>query len=139
MLFYGPVRFGSDWNILARSLLGFAYLLPPLAWLRSRFLETKNASLTRLAGAGQALDDWLETSPLSPRERQIVVRVLEGKTNKAIEQELFIGRRTVESHLYSIYKKLGIKNRLQLARLAAAGMESKNRPGPSADTIEPFF
>jgi DNA-binding CsgD family transcriptional regulator len=33
------------------------------------------------------------------------------------------GRRTVESHLYSIYRKLVVKNRLQLARLAAAETE----------------
>jgi len=127
MLFYGPLRFGSDWNVLVRSLFGFAYLLPPLAWLRGRFLETKNALLTRLAGAGKVLDRWLETSSLSPRERQIVACVLEGKSNKAIEQELFIGRRTVESHLYSIYRKLGVKNRLQLARLAAAETERADR------------
>jgi len=35
-------------------------------------------------------------------------------------------RRTVESHLYSIYRKLGVKNRLQLARLAAAETEREN-------------
>ena len=119
MLFYGPLHFDSDWNVLARGLLGFAYLLPPLAWLRGHFFETENALLTRLAGAGRPLDHWLGTRNLSPRERQIAASVLEGKSNKTIEQELFIGRRTVESHLYRIYRKLGVKNRLQLARLAA--------------------
>ena len=123
MLFYGPRIFASDWNVLVRSLTGFAYLLPPLIWLDRRFLDTRNALLTRLAGSGPALDRWLETMNLSPRERQIAACVLEGKSNKTIEQELFIGRRTVESHLYSIYRKMGVKNRLQLARLSAAEME----------------
>jgi DNA-binding CsgD family transcriptional regulator len=127
MLFYGPRLFASDWNVLVRSLMGFAYLLPPLIWLRRRFLDTRNALLTRLASSGPALDRWLETRNLSPRERQIAVCVLEGKSNKSIEQELFIGRRTVESHLYSIYRKMGVKNRLQLARLSAAEMERENR------------
>lgn len=76
--------------------------------------------LTRLSGAGAALDIWLEQTNLSPRERQIARCVLEGKSNAVIEKELFIGRRTVESHLYSIYRKTGVKNRLQLARLAAS-------------------
>lgn len=125
-LFFGPVRRGSDWNVLARSLLGFVYLLPPLALLRARFQETKNALLTRLTGAGKALADWLETRNLSPREREIAARVLEGKSNQAIEKELFISRRTVESHLYNIYRKLGVKNRLQLARLAAAETERED-------------
>ena len=128
MIFFGPFRFGRAGHILVRSLLGFAYLLPPLAFLRIRFRETRDALLTRLAGAGTELDRWLETTSLSPRERQIAARVLVGKSNKAIEQELFIGRRTVESHLYSIYRKVGVKNRLQLARLAATETEGHQRP-----------
>ena len=130
MLFYGSRIFAADWNVLARGLIGFAYLLPPLIWLRRRYLDTGNALLTRLAGAGPALDRWLETTNLSPRERQIAACILEGKSNKSIEQELFIGRRTVESHLYSIYRKMGVKNRLQLARLSAAEMERKSRLPP---------
>jgi len=126
-LYFGPVRFGSDWNVLVRSLLGFVYLLPPLALLGVRFRETRHALLTRLSGAGKALDRWLETRNLSPREREITARVLEGKSNQTIEKELFVGRRTVESHLYNIYRKLGVKNRLQLARLAAAETEREGR------------
>jgi hypothetical protein len=47
-----------------------------MAWQRVRFLETKDALLTRLAGAGKALDRWLETRSLTPRERQIATCVL---------------------------------------------------------------
>jgi DNA-binding CsgD family transcriptional regulator len=125
VLFYVPLRLDPTWRVLGRSLLGFAYLLPPLAWLQVRFRETKDALLTRLTGAGDVLDRWLEGRNLSPRERQIARCVLEGKSNKTIEQDLFIGKRTVESHLYSIYQKLGVKNRLQLARLAAAETEKR--------------
>jgi len=134
ILFFVPLRFGSGWIVVIRSLLGFAYLVPPLIWLQKRFNETKKALLTRLAGAGPALDHLLETRNLSPRERQIVACVLHGKSNKAIEQELFIGRRTVESHLYRIYRKLGVKNRLQLAHLAAAEMERHALRGAAEKT-----
>jgi len=121
-----------DWNmhVLVRSLLGFVYILPLLAWQQVRFRETKDALLTRLAGAGDKLAHWLESKKLSPRERQIAFCVLEGKSNKAVEKELFIGRRTVESHLYSIYRKTGVKNRLQLARLAAAETERADKDQP---------
>ncbi len=54
--------------------------------------------------------------------------VLEEKSNAVIEKDLFIGRRTVESHLYSICQKMGVKSRLQLARLAAAEAERLARP-----------
>jgi DNA-binding CsgD family transcriptional regulator len=127
-VFYGPLRLDPGWKALVRGLFGLAYLIPPLAWQHVRFRETKDSLLTRLTGAGKMLDRWLEARNLSPRERQIACCVLEGKSNKAIEKELFIGRRTVESHLYSIYRKLGVKNRLQLARLAAAEAERQARP-----------
>jgi DNA-binding CsgD family transcriptional regulator len=127
-VFYGPLLLDPGWKALARGLFGLAYLIPPLAWLHVRFRETKAALLTRLTGAMEILDRWLEIKNLSPRERQIARCVLEGKGNKTIEKELFIGRRTVESHLYSVYRKLGVKSRLQLARLAAAEAERQACP-----------
>jgi len=120
VLFYSPLPLSSGARLFVRSLLGFLYLFPLLVWMNGRFRKTKNALLTGLAGAGAALDRWFESKGLSPREREIARRVLEGKSNAAIEKELFIGRRTVESHLYSIYRKTGVKSRLQLARLAAS-------------------
>jgi len=51
---------------------------------------------------------------LTKREQQVVMLVLEGKSNKEIENELYISQKTVKAHLYNIYKKLNVKNRLQL-------------------------
>ena len=72
----------------------------------------------------EALDVWLKERNISPREREIILLVLMGKTNRSIEKELFISKRTVESHLYNIYRKLRIKNRMQLLRLVS----EKSRP-----------
>jgi len=54
---------------------------------------------------------------ISGRELEIVAGVLEGLSNHAIAERLFISPRTVEKHLYNIYQKAGIKNRLQLFNL----------------------
>ena len=54
---------------------------------------------------------------ISGRELEIVTCVLEGLSNHAIAERLFISPRTVEKHLYNIYQKAGIKNRLQLFNL----------------------
>jgi DNA-binding CsgD family transcriptional regulator len=54
---------------------------------------------------------------ISGRELEIVAGVLEGLSNAAIAERLFISPRTVEKHLYNIYQKAGIKNRLQLYNL----------------------
>ncbi len=112
-----------SWQILSRELLGLAYLLVPLRWMATRYRETGAAPLTRLAADDGAVERWLASTTLSPREREIVCQVVVGKTNVAIGEALFIGVRTVESHLHSIYRKLGVRSRLQLVRRAA--MESE--------------
>lgn len=50
----------------------------------------------------------------SNREQEIIKLVLQGKSNKEIEDELFIALKTVKSHLYNIYRKTNVKNRLEL-------------------------
>jgi DNA-binding CsgD family transcriptional regulator len=126
-LFFLPLGFKPGTLILVRGLFGLAYLLPPLLFLILGLRATAAVPLTRLGNDPGAADAWFEKAGLSARESEIVRRVLEGQSNTAIGAELFIGRRTVESHLYNIYRKLGVKNRLQLARRAAS--ESAPRAG----------
>ena len=58
---------------------------------------------------------------LSERERQIADCVTEGLTNLAIAVRLSIRPKTVEKHLTSIFSKLGVSSRSQLAALIARG------------------
>jgi len=58
-----------------------------------------------------------DTFAITNRESEIVQLVLQGHSNQLIGEKLFISTRTVESHLYSIFQKLGVKNRIQLANL----------------------
>lgn len=58
------------------------------------------------------------TSPaesLSGGERQIAERAAAGATNREIAEALFLTQRTVEFHLTSVYRKLGIRGRHQIA------------------------
>ena len=52
---------------------------------------------------------------LTPSERRVADLAAEGPTNREIAQTLFVTQRTVEVHLTSIYRKLGISSRSQLA------------------------
>ena len=54
---------------------------------------------------------------ISKREQEIVRLMLNGWSNQDIENELHISVRTVRNHLTSIYKKLGVKDRFQMANL----------------------
>jgi DNA-binding CsgD family transcriptional regulator len=53
---------------------------------------------------------------LTAAERRVAVLVAEGRTNREVAAELFLGERTVASHLTHIYAKLGVRSRTELAR-----------------------
>jgi non-specific serine/threonine protein kinase len=55
---------------------------------------------------------------LSPRERELVTLVAQGRTNAEIATELYISVRTVTSHLDRIRDKTGYRRRADLTRLA---------------------
>ncbi|MEV5598779.1 AAA family ATPase [Streptomyces sp. NPDC052496] len=54
---------------------------------------------------------------LTRRERQVLADAVRGRSNGAIADALFITRRTVEIHLTSAYRKLGIQGRKEFAQL----------------------
>ncbi len=57
---------------------------------------------------------WAEG--LTPAERRVAALVAEGRTNREVASALFLGERTVTSHLTHIYAKLGVRSRTELAR-----------------------
>jgi two-component system, chemotaxis family, CheB/CheR fusion protein len=59
---------------------------------------------------------------LTPREREIMDRVLAGQRSKNIAADLGISQRTVEKHRASIMKRTGSKSLPALARLALAAV-----------------
>jgi DNA-binding CsgD family transcriptional regulator len=54
-------------------------------------------------------------SRLTPRERQVTVLVAQGLSPGEIARKLSVSRRTVESHLFSVYGKTGTGSRVKLA------------------------
>ena len=53
-------------------------------------------------------------SQLSPQELQIAQLAAEGLSNREIGEQLYLSHRTVESHLYRLFPKLGVTSRAQL-------------------------
>jgi DNA-binding CsgD family transcriptional regulator len=53
---------------------------------------------------------------LTEAERAVLAQLVEGCTNAAIAERLHLSRRTVETHLAHVYTKLGLNNRLAVAR-----------------------
>ena len=56
---------------------------------------------------------------LTPQQRQIVRLASDGLTNREIGDRLFLSPRTVSSHLYRSYPKLGVAGRHQLHDVVA--------------------
>jgi DNA-binding NarL/FixJ family response regulator len=50
---------------------------------------------------------------ISPREREVFALLLEGLPNKLIAQRLGIGEKTVKTHLTSIFRRIGVTDRVQ--------------------------
>lgn len=58
----------------------------------------------------------VDDSPLSAREREIVVWVAQGLTNRQIAERAFVSENTVRQHLKRIFRKLDVHNRAQLVQ-----------------------
>ncbi|WP_172683734.1 LuxR C-terminal-related transcriptional regulator [Desulfosarcina cetonica] len=52
---------------------------------------------------------------LTAREKKILIAISSGASNSDIAEECFISPNTVKTHLYNIYKKIGVKNRMEAA------------------------
>ncbi len=61
------------------------------------------------------------TAALTPQELQVALLVADGATNRDAATRLFLSAKTIEAHLSSVYRKLGLRSRAQLAALVARG------------------
>jgi DNA-binding NarL/FixJ family response regulator len=52
---------------------------------------------------------------LTPRERDVLALLIEGKTNREIAARLYLSQGTIKSYLSSIYEKLDVSNRTEAA------------------------
>jgi len=60
----------------------------------------------------------IATTALSERERDVLILVSEGESNKRIATLLFLGKRTVDSYLSSAMAKLGARSRTDAVKIA---------------------
>lgn len=63
-----------------------------------------------------------EKTALTSREIEILTLVSMGSTNEEIANKMCISTNTVKTHLYNIFKKINVENRLQAALWAAANI-----------------
>ena len=59
-------------------------------------------------------EDFIKDFSITKREQEIIIALLDGKSNKELAETLFVSEKTIETHLANIYRKVGVKNRLEL-------------------------
>lgn len=84
----------------------FSCLLIKVTWLHWLCIEKEVEQVS--------LEEQLQSFSLTPRELDIVWALLQGKSNSAISDSLFISIKTVETHSRNIYRKIGVANRVEL-------------------------
>ncbi|HZG90433.1 MAG TPA: AAA family ATPase [Pseudonocardia sp.] len=65
---------------------------------------------------------------LTRAEREVVGLVAAGGTNRRVAEQLFLSPHTVNTHLRNAFLKLGVRSRMELARLVTAGEPPFTRP-----------
>jgi len=95
----------------------FGYLLKDRVLDVDDFLD----ALQRVASGGSALDPEVVSRlisinstheplhTLTPRERDVLALMAQGRTNAGIAERLFLSERTVETHIASLFAKIGIE------------------------------
>jgi len=103
-------------ELLAGGAEGVGYLLKD----RLADVDRLTEAVQRVAGGGSVLDPEVvaqmlgrsrEKGPLdslTEREREVLGRMAEGRTNRAIAEELFVSERAVERHVTGIFSKLDL-------------------------------
>jgi DNA-binding NarL/FixJ family response regulator len=112
------VEVGIATRLLSESAAGIGYLLKD----RVTNLEDFTAALRRVAEGGSVLDPQIVSqlltkgrsaddplNRLTPREREVIELVAEGRSNKGIGERLVITERAVQKHVTSIFMKLGLQ------------------------------
>ncbi|WP_327657443.1 response regulator transcription factor [Streptomyces sp. NBC_00483] len=118
---YPALRYGASGFLLKRSgptllveavraaMVGDSLISPSITVRLLRHVTGNGAS----AGAGSARPAMVE--PLTKREIEVAGKVAEGLTNADIAGEMFISPGTVKTHVASIQRKLGVRNRVGIA------------------------
>ncbi|GAA0958642.1 response regulator transcription factor [Actinocorallia libanotica] len=109
---YVETRYVKD--LVAGSAAGVGYLLKERVADLDDFVD----ALRRVAGGGTALDPEVlphllgaprgALDALTPREREVLALMAEGRTNDAIARRLVVSGRAVEKHIANIFTKLGL-------------------------------
>jgi DNA-binding CsgD family transcriptional regulator len=108
--------------------LFFTSSVLPVISIRSYLIQSIPVPESKLEGIGN-MEQFIDQFGISKREEEIIQQICLGKSNKEISENLFITIQTVKDHVYRIFLKTGVKNRIQLSNLIRKLETLPRRPG----------
>jgi DNA-binding CsgD family transcriptional regulator len=88
------------------------------AWAAGQGMALEDAAAYASRGRGRRRRPATGWAALTPTELRVARAVADGLSNPQIAERMFISRRTVATHLTSIFRKLGVSSRAELAAVA---------------------
>jgi len=98
------------WKSTWFAILALLFIASGVVTVVRMWMKLRSAFMV----VGDRADSVVDSYGLTAREKEILRLILKGTRNKDIEKKLFISGSTVRNHIYNIYQKLGVKNRLEL-------------------------
>lgn len=115
----------GDIPLAVRAMRAGALDFVEKPYSEERILEAVGVALASAREADQqrllAVQAQAKVGALSPREREVLAALVEGKANKVIGFELGISPRTVEVHRANLMEKLGVRSLPEAVRIGLAG------------------
>ncbi|HKV59962.1 MAG TPA: tetratricopeptide repeat protein, partial [Ktedonobacteraceae bacterium] len=100
---------------LARTIIEELARTVPYQEQRDNFLRKAEAQLPPLPQPSPRHATRQAFGGLTGREREVAVLIAQGKSNRAIADELIVSERTIEKHVERIMSRLGFTSRVQIA------------------------
>lgn len=94
------------------------YLLNLVSLVKLKgFVKSLFPQETGPVGTDIPMEHVFQKYKLTQREQEVARLICSGKSSRDIENELFLSPHTIKEYIYRIYKKTGVKNRVQLVNL----------------------
>lgn len=110
------VAVAADWAIDPTELLNFALFVGWNLAIVMGFVRYLNQPRDVFEEGGIP-DEVAERYGISPREREVVLLLSRGLSNKEIAEKMNVAFTTARTHIYNVYKKTGAASRVELLRI----------------------
>lgn len=141
-LFNVPRENGKEENLLKHGIRGIFFSNSPYEIIRKAIPAVLDGELwyPRKILAACAMENSGYTNfyskaifTLTNREREILLKIAEGASNRNISDDLFISLHTVKTHIYNIFRKIGVKNRVEASLWVQENLKILRSLSPSGD------